>query len=204
MRVAPSPTKSELRKQLRTARRCLPAAEYLRRSRLAVKNVVRLPGFACGKRVAVYLPFDNETDTALLLREARRRGVLLYVPVVIDRRRHRMQFHALKGPLKRGHYGIQVPHRSASALPARWLNLVVTPLVGVDDAGRRLGMGAGFYDRALAFRRVHNQRLGPHVAGLAFGVQRTDETFAEPWDIRLDSLATESGLHFFSDQEGAT
>jgi 5-formyltetrahydrofolate cyclo-ligase len=192
--------KIELRKQLRAARRRMPAAEYSRRSLLAAKSVLRLPGFGAGKRVAVYLPFDRETDTALLLREARRRGVLLFVPVVVDRRRCRMQFHALKGPLKRGHYGIQVPQRSGSAVPARWLNLVVMPLVGVDALGCRLGMGAGYYDRALAFRRVQRLRLGPHLVGLAFEVQRTQETFAEPWDIRLDSLATESGLHLLPDK----
>ena len=196
--------KSELRKQLRAARRRMPAAEYRHRSLLAAKNVLRLPGFAAGKRVAVYLPFDRETDTALLLREARRRGVLLYAPVVTDRRHCRMQFHALKGPLKRGHYGIPVPHRAGTAVPARWLNLVVMPLVGFDAAGCRLGMGAGYYDRALAFRRAQRQRLGPHLVGLAFEVQRTQETFADPWDIRLDSLATESGLHLWPDKKGAT
>jgi 5-formyltetrahydrofolate cyclo-ligase len=198
------PMKIELRKQLRAARRRIPAAEHRRRSQLAAKNVARLPGFASGKRVAVYLPFDRETDTAWLLREARRRGVQLFVPVVVDRRRCRMRFHALVGPLKRGIYGIQIPHRSKSALSARWLNLVVVPLVGIDAAGCRLGMGAGYYDRALAFRRVQRHRFGPHLVGLAFEVQRTQETFAEPWDIRLDSLATESGLHSLLDQEGAT
>jgi 5-formyltetrahydrofolate cyclo-ligase len=196
--------KIELRKQLRAARRHLPATEYRHRSLLAAKNVMRHPAFASGKRVAVYLPFDRETDTALLLREARRRGVLLFVPVVVDRRHCRMEFHALQGPLKRGHYGIQVPHRSRSAVSARWLNLIVLPLVGVDAAGCRLGMGAGYYDRALAFRRIQRYRLGPHLAGLAFELQRTQETFAEPWDIRLDSVATESGLHLLPDQEGAT
>jgi 5-formyltetrahydrofolate cyclo-ligase len=30
--------------------------------------------------------------------------------------------------------------------------------------------------------------------GLAFDLQRTHEYFAEPWDVRLDSVATESGL----------
>ena len=86
----------------------------------------------------------------------------------------------------------------AHPLPSRWLNLVVIPLVGVDTAGRRLGMGGGFYDRALDFRRRRRYWAGPHLVGLAFDCQRTDSNFAEPWDLRLDSLATESGLqHYF-------
>jgi 5-formyltetrahydrofolate cyclo-ligase len=36
--------------------------------------------------------------------------------------------------------------------------------------------------------------MGPHLVGLAFDLQRTHDSFAEPWDLRLDSVATESGL----------
>jgi 5-formyltetrahydrofolate cyclo-ligase len=65
-------------------------------------------------------------------------------------------------------------------------------------------MGAGFYDRVLAFRRLRHHPWGPQLVGLAFDAQRTRAQFAEPWDIRLDALATESGLHHFSDKQGAT
>jgi 5-formyltetrahydrofolate cyclo-ligase len=37
-------------------------------------------------------------------------------------------------------------------------------------------------------------KLGPHLVGLAFDLQRTREPFAEPWDLCVDSVATESGL----------
>jgi 5-formyltetrahydrofolate cyclo-ligase len=70
-------------------------------------------------------------------------------------------------------------------------------LVGVDRAGRRLGMGGGYYDRALEFRRLRRRWPGPHLAGLAFDRQRTDTGFAEDWDVTLDSLSTESGLQHY-------
>ena len=75
---------------------------------------------------------------------------------------------------------------------------MVIPLVGVDAEGRRLGMGGGFYDRALDFRRRRRHWAGPHLVGLAFDNQRTTSSFAESWDVCLDSLATESGLQHFS------
>jgi 5-formyltetrahydrofolate cyclo-ligase len=71
-------------------------------------------------------------------------------------------------------------------------------LVGVDAKGRRLGMGGGYYDRALAFRRRRRCWKGPHLVGLAFDRQRTKAKFADAWDLRLDSLATESGVEHFS------
>jgi 5-formyltetrahydrofolate cyclo-ligase len=160
---------------------------------LAAKAVARLPMFATGKKVALYLPFDRETDTSALLIAAQRRRVRVFVPVVVDRRRGLMRFYPLTGKLRPGAFGIAVPQRLQRPHSPRWLDLIVVPLVGVDGAGRRLGMGGGFYDRALSFRRRH--KMGPHLVGLAFDVQRTREPFAEAWDIRLDSVATESGLH---------
>ena len=106
-----------------------------------------------------------------------------------------MRFYPLAGKLRRGTFGLWVPQRLRHQVAPRWLDLIVVPLVGVDGSGRRLGMGGGFYDRALSFRRHMGHKIGPHLVGLAFDVQRTCEPFAEPWDIRLASVATESGLH---------
>jgi 5-formyltetrahydrofolate cyclo-ligase len=190
--------KSELRKQLRAARRSLGAGEHQRRSLRAARAVAGLAAFRHGRRVALYLPFDRETDTASLIVAARRRGVQVFVPVIVDRRHARMRFYPLAGATRRGAFGISVPRRMSRPLSPRWMDLIVVPLVGVDEQGRRLGMGGGFYDRALDFRRRRHHWMGPHLTGFAFDSQRTPASFSDPWDVRLDSLATESGLHHFS------
>jgi 5-formyltetrahydrofolate cyclo-ligase len=198
MRVAPSPLmKATLRKQLRAQRRGLRASDHARCSIAAAAAILRLPRFAAGKRVAVYLPFDRETDTAVLIAAARRRGVQLFVPVISDRRHRRLRFYRLEGKTSPGVFGIAVPRRIGTPVSAQWLNLIVVPLVGVDEQGRRLGMGGGYYDRALAFRRRRLYWSGPRLVGLAFECQRTNLEFAEPWDVRLNSLATESGVQHF-------
>jgi 5-formyltetrahydrofolate cyclo-ligase len=190
--------KVPLRKHLRAQRRSLGTADHRYRSRLAAKAVAGMPMFRSGKRVALYLPFDREADTAALIAAARRRGVRLFVPVIVDRRHSRIRFYPLEGKLKRGVFGIAVPSSQASPTASRWLNLIVIPLVGVDALGRRLGIGGGFYDRALEFRRRRRNWPGPRLVGLAFDCQRTESSFAEPWDVSLDSLATESGLQHYS------
>jgi 5-formyltetrahydrofolate cyclo-ligase len=189
--------KSKLRKDLRAKRRAMTPADHRLRSDLAAAAIVRLPAFKSGSRVAVYLPFDRETNTAAILRAARRRGVRLFVPVIIDLRHRRLRFYPLSGKTRRGIYGISVPHEHAMPTAPRWFSLIVVPLVGVDGMGRRLGMGGGFYDRALAFRRVRRHWKGPRLVGIAFDCQKTDSVFADPWDVRLDALATESGLEHF-------
>jgi 5-formyltetrahydrofolate cyclo-ligase len=192
--------KAKLRRELRTRRRSLDAAEHARRSRLAASFIARLAAFKSGSRVALYLPFDAETDPSLLLALARERRIRVFVPVVTDLRHRRVRFHPLTGKTRRATFGISVP-RGASprdAVGPRWFDLIVVPLVGADREGRRMGMGGGFYDRALAFRRRRRCWRGPQLVGLAFDCQRTDSVYAESFDVRLDALATESGIQHFS------
>jgi 5-formyltetrahydrofolate cyclo-ligase len=189
--------KSTLRNQLRAARRSLSARDHLLRSAHATKAVTRLRSFAAGKRIALYMAFDAELDTAALIAAARRRGMRVYVPVISDRRRRRLRFYPLGGKTRPGLFGISIPRAAGRPISPQWLNLIIVPLVGVDSEGRRLGMGGGYYDRALAFRRRRRIWKGPHLAGLAFDLQRTKSKFAESWDVRLNSLATESGVQYF-------
>ena len=198
MRVAPFLfVKSILRKQLRAARRALHSAEHLSASLAAQRAVMRSPAFAAGKNVAMYLPFDGETATAVLIEAARNRGIRIFLPVIADRRHARLRFSRFEGELRPGRHGIPIPASSHRCIGARFLNLIVVPLVGVDPAGRRLGMGGGYYDRALAFRKCRRSWTGPRLVGLAFDRQRTNANFADSWDLQLDCLGTETGLHHF-------
>jgi 5-formyltetrahydrofolate cyclo-ligase len=189
--------KESLRKKLRAQRRSLSDSDHRQRSVAAAKAIMRLRMFSAGKRVALYLPFDRETDTAALIRAAQQRGVRIFVPVISDRRHCRLRFYPLKGATSPGTFGILVPRTRARPVSPQWLDLIVLPLVGVDGGGWRLGIGGGYYDRALAFRRRRRCWKGPHLVGLAFECQRTDSKFAEAWDVRLNSLATESGVEHF-------
>ena len=77
----------------------------------------------------------------------------IYLPRLTDLRRRRMQFVAAgrrHAPQSPGNHGA-----GAAAAPVGTpdLDLVFVPLVGFDANGMRLGMGAGYYDRAFAFLR---------------------------------------------------
>jgi len=81
---------------------------------------------------------------------------------------------------------IEAPLESAPALvPA----LLLVPMLAFDRACRRLGYGAGFYDRTLAALR----RSGTTLAlGLAFGAQEVARVPAGPDDAPLDAVVTEN------------
>ncbi len=186
--------KATLRRELRLLRRALAPSEHRVASLAAARVIAKLPQFTAGRRVAVYLPFDGEADPTSLVHHARRRGVRLFVPIVSDLRHRRLRFHPLTSGRRRGRFGIEVPERLGRPIGARWFDLVIVPVVGIDDRGRRLGMGGGFYDRALEFRGHRLRWRGPLLVGFAFDCQRVGSVFAQSWDVALDAAATQSGL----------
>lgn len=195
-----SKPKSELRKLLMSRRRALRGAERAAATRRVATLVGCLPQFKSGSRIAVYLPFGSELDPAAVMRAAARRGIHVYVPVVTNLARRRMRFVRLSARIRPG---IEPTPGELQHLPyvaARWFNLILCPVVGIDQRGFRLGMGAGFFDRALAFRRQRLHWRGPRLIALAFDCQRVDSVQPEHWDARLDGLITESGLHHFSQE----
>ena len=58
------------------------------------------------------------------------------------------QVHALED-FEEGAYGIMEPSRNCTVLSKEKIDMAVIPCVSADKEGRRLGHGAGFYDRFL-------------------------------------------------------
>ncbi len=67
-------------------------------------------------------------------------------------------------------------------------DIVISPLLGVDDALYRLGNGGGYYDRTLA--RLTGPRL---VVGVGHGVARMATIFPMPWDVPMDVVLLGDG-----------
>jgi 5-formyltetrahydrofolate cyclo-ligase len=188
--------RSTLRRELRAARRRV-GAQARRDAAQAAARVLESTGWLRpGRRLAGYLAMPEEFDCALVLETARRHGTQVYVPRIARSRRPAMRFAPLAPPLRRNRYGLLEPD-SPHTLHGSWLHIVLVPLVGFDARGARLGMGAGFYDRALEFRRRRTAWRGPKLIGLAFDLQRVESIPCAGWDVRLDGVLTESGLEFF-------
>ena len=80
------------------------------------------------------------------------------------------------------------------------------PTVAFTDTGDRLGMGGGFYDRALSHRQRARQALGqdrlctkkpgrgyPLLVGVAHSCQRIEALPSDNWDVAMDLVVTERG-----------
>lgn len=94
-------------------------------------------------------------------------------------------------PLRRNRFGIPEPLSLLKQQRSSDLDLVLLPLVGFDKRCNRLGMGAGFYDRALA--KLHCR--GPFCIGVAYDFQRVEELPVDPWDVPLQAVVTERRIY---------
>ena len=73
---------------------------------------------------------------------------------------------------------------------ANRFDTIFIPIVAFDRKGARIGMGAGYYDRALA-SLSHQVSTRPKLIGLAHHFQEQRDLNPEPWDIPLDAILTD-------------
>ncbi len=187
------------RQALRLARDRQPAASRRAAALAAARQFARTRLLRPGVRLGAYLPAPAEFDPSPLLRLAQRRGARILVPRLSRVHPAGMTFAPLSPPLRRNRFGLLEPATRASA-SAQTLDLVLVPLVAFDRRGHRLGMGGGFYDRALSFRLRRRRWRGPRLIGLAYAMQELPAIAPAPWDVRLDAVLTETGLLTFPEE----
>jgi 5-formyltetrahydrofolate cyclo-ligase len=188
------------RQHLRSQRRALSPDERRRGADSLCSQLFRQPLFRNSRRIGVYLPADGEINTARIISRAWSLGKQVYLPVLVPFLDNRLWFarYTPHSRLVRNRFGIAEPdavHRQR--IRASALDLVLTPLVGFDGKGNRLGMGGGYYDRSFAFLRRRTAWHKPRLVGLAYAFQQLPSLPAQPWDVPLTAVVTDRDWHQF-------
>ncbi len=168
------------RERLYAERRAVPSDLRAELTAAICQQLDRLLREVSGQRIAAYWPIRGEPDLRVWMTKAHERGAVIGLPVVIERAAP-LEFHEWKPRCKmtRGDWNIPVPVERNPITP----DIVVAPLVGVDESGYRLGNGGGYYDRTLAA-----QNPKPIVIGVGFGFCRMKSIYPMPWDIQMDRV----------------
>ena len=184
------PDRVQLRRDLRSRRRALPAAQRIAAADTLANQLLALPFLPDSGHVAGYWAMDGEI--ALYSWQVRLPRSLIYcLPVLHSDNSLRFAPWRPGEALVSNRFGIPEPDMDpAEALPAHALSLVVMPLVGFDARGHRLGMGGGWYDRSFAFRNAAVPP--PWLVGVGFDAQRVSHLDQEAWDVIPDALCTET------------
>lgn len=192
-----SPPSDELRRAARARRAALGPAARAAAAAAVRDHLWADPAFRAATHLAAYLAVGSELDLTPTI-DACSTDRALYLPQVL-RGRSRLSFarYTPGYPLVRNRHRILQPRRTAATLAARSLALILVPLVAFDDRGDRLGSGAGYYDRTLAFRLGPEAPATPLLYGIAFDCQRVGAFAPRPWDVPLDAVVTERGVERF-------
>jgi 5-formyltetrahydrofolate cyclo-ligase len=198
----PTPTpKQTQRRLLRQQRAALAPQQQQQCARAMAQHLRRQSVWRNARHIALYLPVRGEADPRVIRRYALPRQQF-YLPVLSPfRRDKRLWFICWNAQTRFRLNRFRIPEplpRYRQRRSARWLDLVVTPLVAFDHSGTRMGMGGGFYDRTFAFK--HNTTLHasrPHLVGLAYDFQRIDKLERQSWDVPLDALVSETQFFHF-------
>lgn len=185
--------KAKLRRRMRAARRALSLYQQRLHGRAAAIHLSRSPRMQCARHIGIYWPMDGELDIRWLLQRFADKH--FYLPVLPAEPHPHLRFRRWHGgPLGyRNRFRIPEPLRGRLQPPRR-LDLVLLPLVAFDPSGARLGMGAGFYDRTFAFKRLL-PGAGPVLIGAAHQLQCVPGLPTDSWDIPLDAVVTEERLY---------
>ena len=174
------------RTRLLAARTALPLAQRRAQDqRITELLLLGFPALAHAT-VAFYWPMKGEFDPRAAIERWRAAGARAALPVV-EKKAHPLVFREWWPEVATvpGVFNLPVP-QSAAVVP----DAALIPPVGFDAAGYRLGYGGGYFDRTLA-------ALDPQPLKIAVAreVCRMPTIHPQPYDIPMDFVVTEAGVH---------
>lgn len=175
--------KQALRQQLKKKRAAIP--ETLRKpySKNIGKKILALKEIQKAKRIFIYISYASEVETHDLMKTLLSGGKTLTVPKIIKKDEMiAVKFSDWK-ELKPAELGILTPS-SAEPLNIDY-DICLTPGLGFTESGKRIGFGAGYYDRWFSKNRVAKK------IALAFEEQIIDDIPTDKYDQPVDMIVTE-------------
>ena len=191
--------RNSLRHQMRRRRRSLTPSQRKRASLSLASTIAKRLFSRRSVRWGLYLANDGEIDPRILSDRLLRCNRQVFLPVLHPVHSGMLCFARYHPgmPMRRNRFGISEPAPPLLTVPLWTLSVLCVPLVAFDEAGNRLGMGGGFYDRSLGRFSRPSGSAGfglasrPLKLGVAFEFQGVESLPVEPWDIPLDAIASD-------------
>lgn len=182
--------KAKLRREVIARRDAMDPAERAKASATIRARLAAMPAVARARTLLAFAAFGSEVDLDPLLEDLIDRGVGVFLPFIERFSPPDLGIARLKDlrtDLKPSRQGIREPdpaRRRAARIDR--IDVVIAPGVAFDAMGRRVGYGAGFYDRLLP-----KLRPGTPVIAAAFAVQVVAQVPENANDMRVDTVVTE-------------
>ena len=190
--------KALLRRQLCERLHVLTAEQKEQKSRRACLGLTSCRPFRQASIVMMFLSMPDEIDTTAAIRMAWQEGRTVVVPRVDwdHRTMTPIAVDSLDTNIAIERRGLRNP-LSGAVVDVERIELVVTPGLGFDRQGHRIGRGAGFYDRFFDDLRLRAVRCG-----LCFSEQVVESVPIEESDRSVDWLVTDEQVLCIQDRKG--
>jgi 5-formyltetrahydrofolate cyclo-ligase len=182
--------KKELRHSIRSRLFGLAQSQRRHESKEACLNLIGTDEYKKASVVMIFLSLPHEVDTTAVILDAWQQGKTVAVPKISWQQRHMIavEITSLETGLTESSSGLKNP-TTGVPMPVEDIDLVVTPGLGFDSKGNRLGRGGGYYDRFFG-----SELLTAKKCGFAFSQQIVESVPVEEHDKLVDFLVTDAGV----------
>ncbi len=186
----PKICKQVQRRSCLDARKALSLAARVEKSSAICRELLASEWYPNAKTILAYNAFGAEVDLSAFHRQAGKDGKRVCLPCCVSETEMTALLPLDDTSFRTGAFGIlePIPEKSET-VPPEEIDLVICPCAGYDAACRRIGMGAGYYDRYLP-RCEHAA-----VIAAAFEAQKLPEVCTDRYDQTLDAVVTESRIY---------
>jgi len=146
----------------------------------------------------MFLSLPHEVDTSEAILHAWQLGKAVAVPKISWQQRHMIpvRINSLETGFSTGASGLRNPI-AGMPVPFGEIDLVVTPALGFDKKGNRLGRGGSYYDRFFA-----NEELKAARCGFGFAEQIVELIPVTKHDEPVDIVVTDEEIIYSDNQKG--
>ena len=178
--------KQNLRRTIRLRQAELPDAYVRDASERIQQRILAMPAYREARSIFLYLHMRGEPATDGVLRRAFADGKAVYVPKCVSRTEMlAVRIRGTEG-LVPGAFGIPEPAEIEETVSAAETDLILVPCLAAAKDGRRLGHGAGYYDRFLAAPGAADRAVC-----LCFSRLLCEEIPTEGTDVRIPLVITD-------------
>ena len=173
--------KDDIRRDMRARKALLTDEEKVSAASRVFDRLEQSASFMLAENVLLYHSLPDELSThEFIAKWADRKHI--YLPRVNGMNLDILPYN--RSRLATGAFFIEEP-QGDDIVSAEILDLIVVPAVAYDRNGNRVGRGKGYYDRLLCTAKATK-------IGVGYDFQLVDEVDAEPHDIAVDIVITES------------
>lgn len=187
--------KEELRKEYLKKRMALSEAELVAYNQKITDQFFSLLDSSRIHVIHLFLPIERkkEIDTWQIVNRLKSEFGLIQISIPKVNESGDLENYFFEGlnQLQFNGWGIAEPKQGIPT-PTEKIDMVLVPLLAVDETGHRVGYGKGFYDRFLKACRPDCEKVG-----LSFfePITHIDDVTEE--DVKLDAVITPEKLYHF-------